>query len=91
MSGWIPITMRPMTAEEIEHHVILNCMDDGMILTCPIPEDGQEVLITIDGEVLMDTFCQGIEGCYFDTYEIECISAWMPLPEPYKAENEDEG
>ena len=59
---------------------------------CPLPDDGQDVLITdCWGNVEEDTFCSDYEGCYFET---NCddgeVIAWMPKPQPYKAESEEE-
>ena len=88
MSEWIPIKTRPLTDKEKEE---LNTACDT-IYDCPLPEDAQEVLITdIYGNVEFDTFYNdGFEGCYFEN---NCddgeVIAWMPLPEPYKAESEE--
>lgn len=58
--------------------------EDGLI-NCPLPEDGQEVLVSTDCGVELDTF--GIDGdgsFYFEDNFIEDVNAWMPLPEAYK-------
>ena len=50
-----------------------------------VPDDGEEVLITVDGNVTTDTF--GINGdgsFYFEDNFIEDVTAWMPKPKPYK-------
>ena len=84
---WIPIKTRPMTEEEKEEigHEYAYMYD------CPLPDDGQDVLITdCWGNVEEDTFCRDYEGCYFET---NCddgeVIAWMPKPHPYKAESEE--
>lgn len=89
MSDWIPITTRPMTEEEKEQYKEnLEYVDDAVIFNCPLPEDGQEVLITVYGETELDTFYNdAVDGCYFENRDIEDVRAWKPLPEPYK-ENE---
>lgn len=58
---------------------------------CPLPDQGQEVLITdCYGNVEIDTFCRDHEGFYFeDNCDDGEVIAWMPLLEPYKAESED--
>lgn len=83
---WIPIKTRPMTEEEKEEigHEYAYMYD------CPLPNDGQDVLITdCYGNVEVDTFCRDYEGVYFET---NCddgeVIAWMPLPEPYKESEE---
>ncbi len=85
--SWTPIKTRPMTEEEKEEFEI----EYPYIYDCPLPDDGQDVFITTCcGNVEVDTFCREYEGCYFET---NCddgdVIAWMPLPEPYKAESED--
>lgn len=62
------------------------------VYDCPLPDDGQDVLITTcNGNVVVDTFCREYgDGCYFETYcDDGDVVAWMPLPEPYKAESEE--
>ena len=85
MDEWIPITTRPMTEEEKEYHgESLDYFDDAMIFNCLLPDDGQKVLISIYGEVEIDTFYNDdVDGCYFEDRDIEDVKAWMPLPEPY--------
>ena len=85
---WIPIKTRPMTEEEKEEigHEYAYMYD------CPLPDDAQDVMITdCYGNVEVDTFYRDYEGCYFET---NCddgeVIAWMPLPQPYKAESEEE-
>jgi hypothetical protein len=79
---WIPITTRPMTEEE------KTCYQNeygGKILNCPLPDNGQEVLISFNGNVYIDTFWN--DDCnYFEDFDINEVDAWQPLPEPYKAE-----
>ena len=60
-----------------------------------MPEDGQDVLFCdIDEDVMMGHHVKGAPDTHFTqqgSYEvIKNILAWMPLPEPYKAESEDE-
>ena len=80
---WIPITTRPMTEDEKPWHE--SCYDEAEILDCPLPEDGEDVLITVNGRTWIDTFLRDeTDGCYFESYDIDEVEAWMPLPEPYK-------
>ena len=83
---WIPITTRPMTEDE------KSCCDEGdedEILDCPLPEYGQEVLVSWGGHVRADVFWRDGYGCYFEGVDFVDVQAWMPLPEPYKAESKD--
>ena len=88
MSEWIPIKTRSMTEEEQEYFFeYLDARVDNAhtILDCKLPEDGEEVLISINGNVSTDVFCRDQEnGCYFEGYDIDDVDAWMPLPKPYK-------
>ena len=81
---WIPFKARELTDEEKEEHP-----EYCFIFDCQMPEDGQRILVSIDGagheRVQLDEFYED-DGIYLDSgYEIgrEAV-AWMPLPEPYK-------
>ena len=83
-SSWIPVKTRELTAEEKEEHPDITFMWD-----CPLPDDSQDVLITTCwGDVQLCTFCVDSMGSYFDEMDEDEVLAWMPLPEPYK--NEDD-
>lgn len=86
---WIPITHRPMTEEECKEYEGITGIKETMILNCPLPEDGQEVLVSYSDYVCIDTFHDD-DGCYFEDVEIDEVIAWMELPEPYRAESEEE-
>jgi hypothetical protein len=88
---WTMITSRPMTAEEREEaeeisgYVLSD--DDAIIYTCPLPDDGQEVLTaSIYGTIRLDTFEDDPDyGCGFEENgDMDGIVAWMPLPKPPK-------
>ena len=89
---WIPIKKRPLTHKEKEEFADLGYSEDSItfMYDCPLPEDGEEVLITaLYDKVKTDTFCRD-EGCHFEFYyDEDDVKAWMPLPKPYKAESED--
>ena len=83
---WIPIKTRPLTEEEQKRHPY-----DSFIYDCPLPNDGQEVLITdCYGNVETDVFCIDCDGCYFETnYDDDEVIAWQPLPSPFKTGDEE--
>ena len=88
---WIPITSRPMTEEEkkdFAERTGYEEKDFDDILSCPLPEDGETVLITDRlGNVEVDTFINDCDGCYFEyNCDMEDVKAWMPLPTPYQSE-----
>lgn len=86
---WIPTKWHKVTDEEREREGYpkeITFMLDGSM-----PSDEQEVLICLkNGYVEKDTCYYGEDGYFTDNgYDwIEDIVAWMPLPEPYKAESE---
>ena len=84
-SKWIPVTWREATENDTPY------LDEyPIILTCPMPDDRQEILISDHGYVCTDI-------CKFDGqgYWLEGkgdwldIDAWMPLPKPYRVEEND--
>lgn len=84
-NGWIPIKTRPMTEEEKEYYSEYLFEGNGLIYECPLPDDGQEVLITSKyGSVDKTTFYTDC-GNYFENYEdYDEVIAWQSLPQPYK-------
>jgi len=85
--NWIPIKLRPLTYEEKQQWP-----DQEEIFDCPLPEDGQDVLVTTKyGHVVFDTFCSDDKGFYFEYYcQADDLIAWMPLPAPYTKPKENE-
>ena len=93
MDNWIPMTTRPMTEEETEHYFEYTDMridDTYTILDCPLPDDGQEVLVSWGGNVGIDVFIQDNEGCYFEGLDIDEVDAWMPLPKQYEPQESED-
>lgn len=86
---WIPITARPIDEEERKEYEDYDWGDDiTHIFTCPLPDDGDEVLISRhNGKwVSFTTFCNdgygvGDEDGNDWLYEVD---AWMPLPKGYE-------
>lgn len=80
---WIPFTKRPLTDEEKEEYP-----DWIYIFDCPLPDDGQEILLSNGKYVWTDTFFND-DGCYLDGGDdIDEGMAWMPLPKPYREDGE---
>ena len=90
---WIPFTIRNMDEEEKQHYINIDKLEIaeyGEIFNCPLPDDGEEVLVSKGDYVFTDIFVNdGDDGCYFEGTDIEDVEAWMPLPKSYKAESED--
>ena len=83
---WIPVKFRPLTDEEQKEVPDYCCMTD-----CQMPDDGEEILVTTKYGIVEKDECGFDDGYYLDSgYDWQTdIAAWMPLPEPYKAESED--
>lgn len=91
---WIPVTYRPMTEEEEKELCLKWDIKEGSledwekrVFTCPLPEDGQEILISTHWGVSEDV-CTWDDGCIGleDRGDWDGVDAWMPKPEPYKKE-----
>lgn len=91
MSEWIIVKSRPMDAEEREYweeQLGEELADeDAVMYDCPMPEDGQEILVSYRKWISMDK-CEIDEGCYGleGNGDWDGVIAWMPLPEPPKGE-----
>lgn len=96
-SEWIPIKTRLLTNEErvefAEYYGVEYCDTVSEVMfDCPMPEDGQEILITTKYGVETDICC--IEDCVGtmnvnsleDRGDWEGVIAWMPMPEPYRGD-----
>ena len=86
---WIPIKTRPMTEDErqyFEEQVGVEFSDDDAVFfDCPMPDDGQEILVSYRKWICMDKCeidcgCYGLEG----NGDWDGVVAWMPLPDLYK-------
>ena len=88
---WIPVKFRPMDSEEREYwedqfgEELAD--EDAVMFDCPMPEDGQEILVSYRKWINMDK-CEIDGGCYGleGNGDWDDVIAWMPLPEPYKEE-----
>ena len=80
-----------MTEEEKDFYSEYLFEGNGLIYECPLPDDGQEVLITSNyGSVDKTTFYTDC-GNYFENYEdYDEVIAWKPLPEPYQPKGEQQ-
>ena len=86
VQGWIPFKTRPLTDEEKQEYP-----DWTYIFDCPLPDDGEEILLSNGKYVWTDTFINDGE-CYLDGGDdIDDGMAWMPLPKPYEPKTERRG
>ena len=86
---WIPVEYHMITEEERRENDYPE--DWKYYIDSPMPEEGQEIMITTNaGYVEKDTCLYDGDTYYTDSgYDwCEKIKAWMPLPEPYKEDGE---
>lgn len=82
-NGWIPVKYHQISEKEREEESISN--DIRYMLDCKMPDDGQEILVTNGETTWQDTSFIDCDGYYLDSnYDWIEITAWRPLPEPYK-------
>lgn len=87
---WIPVKAHSATDEEKE-----NCPSIDYWFDCPMPNDDQEILVTVRHKNYLSV---EKDVCYVeDTIGLDSgydwltdVIAWMPLPEPYREEVENE-
>lgn len=90
---WIPVKTRPMDEEERAYwsdHLGYDIdYEDALMFDCKMPDDGQEILVSFRKWVNMDK-CEidgglyGLEG----NGDWDGVVAWMPLPKPWKGEDD---
>lgn len=81
--GWIPVKYHQISEKERAEESISN--DIRYMLDCKMPDDGQEILVTNGETTWQDTCFIDCDGYYLDSnYDWIDITAWRPLPEPYK-------
>lgn len=101
---WIPIKTRPLNDEEIklwaEQHGCKceeygegdDYMCDGYMCLPPLPREGEKVLVCdASGNIDFYTyhFASQFELGMYDEEDEDRPVAWMPLPEPWKGEQEE--
>lgn len=89
--GWNVLRVRKMTDEEWEaaSYEERELNEAREIIDGKLPDDGQEILVSLNGFVSADVFGMDGDMCYLESYgEIVDGMAWMPMPEPYKGDEE---
>jgi len=84
---WIPIKMRDLTEEEQKKLEEEYDGTEGIkAFDCPMPDDGQKILISSCWGIFIDVCIYDSEFGYGleDHDDWDGVDAWMPLPEPYK-------
>lgn len=82
-NGWIPVKYHQISEKERAEEFLSK--DIQYMLDCKMPDDGQEILVTNGETTWQDTSFIDCDGYYLDSnYDWIDITAWQPLPEPYK-------
>jgi hypothetical protein len=80
---WNELVFRNLTPEEEKEYANF----DWSYMVENLPEYGEEVLVTDGKSVWVDSFDEDDYVYLSDTDgEIDGVTAWMPLPAPYKGE-----
>lgn len=59
--------------------------DEEDVLNCELPNVGEKILVTDGRRVWKDTWMKYGDGYALDSdYDLDVVTAWMPLPKPYK-------
>lgn len=84
-AGWIPVKWHEITDEERKQNEYPK--EWAVYLDCIMPDDEQEILTTTKGGYIEFDTCFH-DGCGYSLDSardwIADITAWMPLPKPYK-------
>lgn len=82
-NGWIPVKYHKISEKERAEESISR--DIHYMLDRKTPDDEQEILVTNGETTWQDTSFIDCDGYYLDSnYDWIDITAWRPLPEPYK-------
>lgn len=80
---WIPFEME-------DGFILCKIETEDGFLHCQIPNVGEKILVTDGKRVWEDTWIEYDDGYALDSnYELDEVTAWMPLPEPYKEKEND--
>ena len=81
---WNELVFRDLTPEEKEEYSNF----DWSYMIENLPEYNEDVLVTNGIRIWVDSFDEDADGVYLSgtDNEIDGVTAWMPLPNPYKGE-----
>ena len=79
---WIPIITREPIEEEKKYYFEQNGGELCYMIDSPMPDNGQEVLVSGGDYVSEDVFDEDFWN--FENRDIENVEAWMPKPKAYK-------
>lgn len=81
---WIPCVWRESKGPEED-----GFPEGAMIACCDMPMPGDEILTSSNGFVGADIAAEDDEGYYLESgLEWQDVDAWMPMPQPYRADEE---
>lgn len=75
---WIPFEMQ-------DGFILCQIKEEDGFLNGQIPNVGEKILVTDGKRVWEDTWVEYDDGYALDSnYDLDEVTAWMPLPKPYK-------
>lgn len=75
---WIPFEMK-------DGFILCQIKTEDGFLNGQIPNVGEKILVTDGKRVWEDTWIEYDDGYALDSnYDLDEVTAWMPLPKPYK-------
>ena len=90
----------PTSGTYEEHRFVLDLLEqtEWIPVSKRLPKDEQEVLITykinvkhhVWSGIWDELHCRFYDKKYRNYMSVDSVIAWMPLPEPYKAESEEQ-
>lgn len=80
---WIPFKMK-------DGFILCQIKTEDGFLNGQIPNVGEKILVTDGKRVWEDTWTEYDDGYALDSnYDLDEVTAWMPLPNPYKEKEND--
>lgn len=77
---WYEVVKRPLTEEEIEEYAENHAYIPQYMLDCPLPDDGQEILVATEWGVDTD-ICGYDDGYYLENRgDWDGVLAWAEMP-----------
>ena len=77
---WYEVIKRPLTDEEKEEYAELYDYVPKYMLECPLPDDGQEILIATRWGVDTDICCYDDGYCLESRGDWDDVIAWAEMP-----------
>lgn len=87
----IDMAIEALSAEAVEGWIPLSHDDNGLGTDFPYERDGEWVIVTDGKSISVERIKKDAYDHFFPNgrwFELEDVIAWMPMPEPYKEDND---